>query len=89
MNDPAACRGGVCSCLNLLLARGAELCAAIEIKSSSQIGMEQLSGLRRFQSEHPGVPAFVLAMEKRERELARNILLLDWRAFIENQFMSL
>ena len=70
--------------VDLLVCRGQRILAAIEIKSSRQLGKEPHSGLRSFLSDHPLVPAYVLGVRIRERLLADKVTAMSWDRFIED-----
>ena len=69
--------------VDLLICRGQSILAAIEIKSSRQLGKEPLTGLRSFRSDNPHVPAFVLGAGVRERLLGDKATAMSWDRFIE------
>jgi len=69
--------------VDLLICRGQSILAAIEIKSSRQLGKEPLTGLRSFRSDNPHVPAFVLGAGVRERVLGDKATAMSWDRFIE------
>lgn len=68
--------------VDLLIARGRKILAAVEIKSSENIARETLSGLKSFMSSHPGVPGYVLGHEQRKRLLGDDVFLLNWDDFL-------
>ena len=69
--------------VDLLICRGQSILAAIEIKSSRQLGKEPLDGLRSFRSENPHVPTYVLGAGVRERLLGDMATVMSWDRFIE------
>ncbi len=75
--------------VDLLICQGSRILCAIEIKSSRSIVKEQLEGLRRFLEEHPEVPAFVLGHKQNLRQLATNIIVMNWDEFIVNKLEEL
>lgn len=64
--------------VDLLVERHGELKAAIEIKTSRQISGADLTGLRSFATENPGVPRLVVTPEARPHRL-EDVLVTDWR----------
>jgi predicted AAA+ superfamily ATPase len=75
--------------VDLLLCRGIEILAALEIKSSRNITMQSLSGLRSFRKSHPDVPAYVLSDGGSQRLLAEGVTVIAWDEFIGNIFAGL
>ncbi len=71
--------------VDLLIARGAKILCAIEIKSRKKIGAADLTGLKSFKEEHPTVPCFVLVNEQNERIVNNEFRLIDWKRFIEQE----
>jgi predicted AAA+ superfamily ATPase len=69
--------------VDLLICRGQRILAAIEIKSSRQLGKEPLTGLRSFRSDHPHVPTYVLGAGVRERLLGDKTTAMSWDSFIK------
>lgn len=66
--------------VDLLLERHGELLAAVECKSSTQIGGSQLSGLRAFHEEHPAVPAYLVCRAPHAFKI-EHIQVLPWREY--------
>ncbi len=68
--------------VDVLICQGSRIICALEIKSSQNISVERLGGLRRFIEDNPGVPAYVLGNGQKRRLLKDNILLMNWDDFI-------
>lgn len=75
--------------VDLLLCRGIEILAALEIKSSRNINMQNLSGLRSFRKSHPDVPAYVLSDGGSQRLLAEGVTVIAWDEFFGKIFDGL
>lgn len=69
--------------VDLLISRGSKILAAVEIKSSSRIHPADLSGLQSFLSENAKVPAWIVCMDERPRELKDGITSIPWKEFLE------
>ncbi len=69
--------------VDLLIAQGQKILAAVEIKSSPNIVRERLTGLRSFLESYHGVEAFVLGHDQKKRLLAGGINLMNWSSFLE------
>jgi len=66
----------------VLLCEGNRIICALEIKSAKNIADENLAGLRSFQEDNPGVPAYVLGNDQHRRLLERDIAVMNWNDFI-------
>ncbi|MBW2284116.1 MAG: DUF4143 domain-containing protein [Deltaproteobacteria bacterium] len=68
--------------VDVLLCTGNRINCALEIKSSQHIARETLMGLRSFLADNPGVPAYVLGIGQRRRQLQENITVINWSEFL-------
>jgi len=68
--------------VDVLLCEGNRIICALEIKSAKNIADENLAGLRSFQEDNPGVPAYVLGNDQHRRLLERDIAVMNWNDFI-------
>lgn len=67
--------------VDLLIESRGQLVAAIEIKSSTKVSMEYLSGLSAFHEEHPKVPRYVVARVPKVYDL-NGIQVLPWESYL-------
>jgi predicted AAA+ superfamily ATPase len=74
--------------VDVLLCRGNRILCAIEIKSAKNIVKENLTGLKSFLEDNPGVPAYVLGIEQKRRLLEKNITVTNWDNFICDELGS-
>jgi predicted AAA+ superfamily ATPase len=72
--------------VDLLIAQGTRILAAVEIKSSANISKENLTGLKSFLNSYPGVQAFVLGENQETRLLSERITLMNWDVFLKKFF---
>jgi len=68
--------------VDVLLCKGDRIVCALEIKSTRNIMGENLSGLKSFMEDNPGVPAYVLGHDQNRRILDKNIIVINWNDFI-------
>ncbi len=68
--------------VDVLLCEGNRIICALEINSAKNIADENLAGLRSFQEDNPGVPAYVLGNDQHRRLLGRDITVMNWNDFI-------
>lgn len=69
--------------VDLLIEKHGVLIAAIEIKSSSVITPQHLSGLRAFAEEHPNVPRYIVANAPEKFEIKDVGTVLPWRDYLK------
>jgi len=67
--------------VDVLICQGNRIICALEIKSSQHISTENLRGLKSFEDDNPGVPAYVLGHKQKRRRLNK-IVLMNWDDFI-------
>ena len=72
--------------VDLLLEKHKRIVAAVEIKSTQRVAGADLTGLRSFAEENPGVPRFVVTPSAKPHRL-EDVLVTNWRDFLE-QFRS-
>ncbi len=75
--------------IDLLICRGKDILAALEIKSQRNIVREDLKGARSFHKDYPEVPVFILGIDQKERLLYDNIIVLCWDEFLRNNLVGL
>jgi len=68
--------------VDVLLCQGNRIVCALEIKSSQNIGVQRLGGLKSFMEDNRDVPAYVLGRGQKRRLLKYDILLMNWDDFI-------
>ena len=68
--------------VDVLLASGNRIKYALEIKSSQNIAVESLSGLKSFMEDNPGVSLYVLGDGQNRRLLKDDITIINWDDFI-------
>ncbi len=68
--------------VDLILARGDKILAAIEIKSSSRLSPDDTSGLRSFHEENSSVPLYVVSTAERTRDAPNDIRVFPWQTFL-------
>lgn len=64
--------------IDLIVTRGLEVIAAIEIKSTIQIPSESLHALREFKIEYPNAATYIVCPTERARLLDGDIQVLPW-----------
>ncbi|MBK7642225.1 MAG: ATP-binding protein [Planctomycetes bacterium] len=67
--------------VDLLVEKHGKLRGAIEIKTARRIGTSDLSGLRSFSAENPGVPTFLVTPSAEPHRLGDS-LVTNWRDFL-------
>ncbi|MFO0874042.1 MAG: ATP-binding protein [Phycisphaerales bacterium] len=67
--------------VDLLVERHGKLVAAVEAKTSRRIVGADLSGLRSFATENPGVPRFVVTPDAQPHRL-EGVLVTNWKDFL-------
>lgn len=67
--------------VDILLTRGQEIIAGLEVKSSVSIHKTDLSGLYAFRDEYPNIPLYVLGINQVPRRLDGDIEVLDFKEF--------
>lgn len=72
--------------VDLLLEKHKRIVAAVGIKSTQRVAGADLTGLRSFAEENPGVPRFVVTPSAKPHRL-EDVLVTNWRDFLE-QFRS-
>ncbi|MBN2418903.1 MAG: ATP-binding protein [Deltaproteobacteria bacterium] len=75
--------------VDVLLCKGLRILCALEIKSSKNIAGESLSGLKSFMEDNPGIQAYVLGADQNRRLLDKNITVINWNDFIDEELNSL
>ena len=68
--------------VDVLVCTGNRIKCALEIKSSQNIAMETLSGLRSFMADNPTVPVYILGKHQKRRKLQNNATVMNWDDFI-------
>ena len=68
--------------VDLLIEKHGRLTAAVEIKYSSNIAGAHLSGLRSFQTDHSGVPGFVVSLVDHPYE-REGVRVLPWADYLK------
>ena len=69
--------------VDILIVRGQQILAALEIKSSTSIHKTSLAGLYAFREEYADIPLFILGIRQLDRRLEGDIDLMDFRRFFE------
>jgi len=75
--------------VDLLLCRGEQVVAAVEIKSARNIVKEGLEGVASFRSDYPETPVYVLGDRQRRRLLADNVTVVSWDHFLREELVTL
>jgi predicted AAA+ superfamily ATPase len=75
--------------VDILLCRGSQILCALEIKSAKNIAGEGLTGLKSFLEDNPRVPAYVLGHEQNRRLLDKDITVMNWCDFINEELISM
>ena len=70
--------------VDVLICRGDRIICALEIKSSQNIAVESLGGLKSFIKDNPDISAYVLGLKQNKRLLQNNITIVNWDDFILN-----
>ncbi|MFN0117070.1 MAG: ATP-binding protein [Elusimicrobiota bacterium] len=73
--------------VDLILAQGAKMIAALEVKSSASVSSIDIQGLKAFSALYPDVPCYVLSTLERER-LIDGISAVKWDQFIQRFTME-
>lgn len=68
--------------VDLLIEHKGKLIAAVEIKSSTKVSMEDLAALKAFNQDYPGVPRFVAARVPQAYDL-HDISVLPWEQYLQ------
>lgn len=69
--------------IDLIVTRGLEVIAAIEIKSTSKVSPESLYALREFKIEYPQANAYIVCPTERARLLDGGIQMLPWQELFQ------
>jgi len=75
--------------VDLLLSRGDQVVAAIEIKSTARLDPGDLNGLRAFRTDDPQARALVIGPFDMRRQLADSIEAVPWREFLKTDLLAL
>jgi len=75
--------------VDLVLSRGEEVIAAVEIKSTQRLDPGDLNGLKAFRTDHPHAKAFVIGPFTMRRHLADGVEAIPWRDFLTTELMAL
>ncbi|TAN44348.1 MAG: ATP-binding protein [Nitrospirae bacterium] len=67
--------------VDLLVEQSGKLTGAYEIKWSKTVTTAQITGLKSFQQDHPGVPCYVICNADESYRLG-NVLVMNWKKFL-------